>query len=158
MAKNERTGAVVVFARLPVTYEGTVIERSDAGVLITTRPHGRQIEVDRLFSAKDVIASTDEGAGFVTVFETRVVTAYHGGITVSKGEISVSLENGRTITFAADTENLQVHYDANEEPSSQEAKLGRGNSSKLITSIGRRDEKSGGSAKKAKKAKDKKKK
>lgn len=150
MAKNAKTGAVIAYALIPVTYEGVVNAVNEAGVDITTRPLGRQISVDRFFPIKDIIAHSDIGGGFVTVLENRPVASYYGDIIINKGVITVSTE-GREIAFnSADGVNLQVHYDANDDATSQEAKTARRNTDKLHTAIGRLEEKSSGSKKKSK--------
>lgn len=149
-SSNAKTGAAIVFASVPVTYEGTVTGVTALGVDILTRPFGRQIQVERFFPMKDVISFSDEGAGFVTVLENRMVSSYYGDVTIGETEVTVSIEGGRSISFPNGSGNLQVHYDQNDEPSSPEAKLGKRNSEKLLTAIGRQEEKSSGGSKKAK--------
>lgn len=157
MAKNTKTGSVIAYALVPVTYDGYVNDVNEAGVDITTRPLGRQISVDRFFPTADIVAHSDVGGGFVTVLENRPVASYYGEIVVSKGKLTVQTE-GREISFHnASGVNVQVHYDANGEASSPEAKAARRNTDKLHTAIGRIEEKAGGSsAKKTKKKKSKK--
>lgn len=148
MAKNTKSGSVIAYATIPVTYEGHVNSVSEAGVDITTRPFGRQISADRFFSASDVIAHSDIGGGFVTVLENRPVSSYYGDIATDKGSIRVITE-GREIVFNnANGVNIQVHFDVNDDASSPEAKTARRNTDKLHTAIGRIEEKSGGSSKK----------
>lgn len=156
MAKNTKTGAVIAYAKVPVTYEGTVLSVSKAGVEITARPYGKQTYTDMFFPIADVIAHSDIGAGFVTVMESRQVASYYGEITTDNN-ISISTE-GREIVFSStDDVTIRVDYDYNDLPSTTDAKIAKRNTDKLHTFIGRQEEKSGGS-KKAGGAKKKKKK
>lgn len=148
MAKNAKSGAIIAYATIPVTYEGHVNSVSEVGVDITTRPFGRQISADRFFSSKDIVAHSDIGGGFVTVLENRPVASYYGDITTDKNGLNLTTSEGRVISFNnADGVNIQVHFDVNDDASSPEAKTARRNTDKLHTAIGRIEEKSGGSKK-----------
>lgn len=151
MAKsNGQPGSVVAYATYPVKYEGTVTSVTDLGVTIQTRAYGKQTDVGRFFATKDIVAHTDEGVGFVVVNENRAIETTHGDVAITEQEIVVTLENGRAVSFLPDTEaaNIQVHFDTEDgKQTSTEANIGKRNSAKLITAIGRREEKNGGAAK-----------
>lgn len=155
MAKsNGQLGAVVSYATIPVNYDGEVLSVTKIGVSITTRAFGKQTMVDRFFSAADIVAHSDVGPGFVVVNESRAVTSYHGDVVVEDNKITVTLENGTVLSFLPNTTGVrtQVHFDTDDsKQTSTEANIAKRNSSKLVTLIGRIEEKSGG--KKVKKSK-----
>lgn len=154
MAKNAKYGAAIALATVIVTYEGTVLEVTKAGVLIETRDLGKQSAVERFFGKADIVAHSDMGEGFVTVRENRPVASYYGLIDTDGGAITVTLENKRAITFnSVESVNLRVDYDANEQPSSVAAKIAKRNSDKLDTAMRRMAEKAGGKPKSKKKKK-----
>lgn len=153
MAKNTMLGAVVVSATIPVQYDGTVLEVSKAGVKIDTRDLGKQTSVTRFFGKSKIIAHTNEGEGFVVVWENRPVVAFHGGV-VADGTVSVDIGEKREVVFnETASAELRIDYDANELPSSIPAKIAKRNTDKLGTAMRRMAEKAGGKAESSKKKK-----
>lgn len=103
MAKNSRTGTLVVSSRVVTRYDGDVLQVSDGGVSISVREFGRQTRQDMYFPHTQIIAHTDEGPGFVVVIAEQVLATYHGTIETSDANISVTTEGGRTVY--AETDN-----------------------------------------------------
>lgn len=159
MAKNNsKLGAVIAFATIPVRYEGVVTEVSKAGVSILTRALGKQATVERFFQRKDIVAASATGEGFVVVKEARPIegAAYYGSISTDNGNITVSVADAGDITFdQTDGINVQIHYDSNEAPSSDAAKIAKRASDKLATTVRRLAERSGNSKPKGDKKKKK---
>ncbi|QIG70303.1 hypothetical protein EVB87_203 [Rhizobium phage RHph_N28_1] len=136
MAKNTQSGAVIALATVAVTYEGTVLSVSNAGVKIATRDLGKQKTEERFFGANSIVANSAEGEGFVIVRENRPVAAYHGGV-FEDGD-NVSVDTGETVVTFRQTEGLtlRVDYDSDGETvSSTFGKIGKRNSDKLGTRI-----------------------
>jgi hypothetical protein len=157
MAKsNGQVGAVIASALVPVRFDGVVQSVTKAGVKIETRDLGKQSAVERFFATADIIAHTNEGEGFVLAYQSRPIASFYGDVT-AENNVVVTLEGKRDITFFANKNHqLRVDYDANELPSSTEAKLAKRETDKLATFMRRMEEKAGGKSDGAKKKKKKK--
>jgi len=135
MAKSNRKGTIVAFADTVVKHEGKVTLVASSGVSIETRAFGRQVAVDRFYPISNIVASSDEGYGFVYVKERAAVAAYYGMVSLTKDGAEVETETGRVVSFAnSSNTSFEVHYDNDKgDLTSAEAKLGLSTSKKFAT-------------------------
>lgn len=148
MAKNSKTGTLVISTRTAIQHDGVVESVSEAGVTVTSREFGRQTKTEKFFPHHMIIAHSDEGEGFVVVEEDQPVVVFHGTVSTDGDTITVETEGGRTVSSGSfKGMTYQVIYDG-EGGLTTLGKEGKRRAARFDT----KSERSSGSAKKTKKA------
>lgn len=133
MAKNSKTGTVVVSARNVIRFDGTVLSVADEGVTIETREFGRQTKNEVFVPTANIIAHSDEGPdGFIVTVDEEVLAVYNGTVEIVKGITSVITEGGRAITVAGSSAaSVKIIYDKDGSPVTTLGKEGARRSDRL---------------------------